>query len=78
MDNVFAGVTGNSTDGQWQLTSGSSAIGAGSGGANCGIFGGADPYQLSGISGPSIYSITMPSAGTPANGINVTLKVKTN
>ena len=76
MAEVFVGATGNSTDGQWQLKTGSPAIGAATDGGDCGMFGGVDPYQLSGISGPSIYSIIMPNAGTPANGINVTVKAK--
>lgn len=75
---VFIDPIGNSTDGKWQLKSGSPAISAASDGGNCGMFGGVDPYKLSGVSGPSIYSIIMPNAGTPANGINVTVKVKAN
>lgn len=54
MDDVFIGT--GSTDGQWQLKEGSPAIGAGLGGVDCGMFGGADPYILSGIPAiPAIY-----------------------
>ncbi|MCD4736109.1 MAG: hypothetical protein K8R53_08710 [Bacteroidales bacterium] len=56
MDNVFVGAAGNSTDGQYQLKPGSPAIGAGTGGADCGMFGGQHPYKLSGLPAvPAIY-----------------------
>ncbi len=51
---------------------------AGLNGIDCGMFGSAFPYNLSGVSGPAIYNITMPLAGTPANGINVTINVSDN
>jgi hypothetical protein len=79
MTDVFIGLTGNSTDGQWQLITGSPAIGAGNDGTDCGMFGGATPYVLSGLPGiPAIYEINMPSAGTSTDGINVTVKAKTH
>ncbi|HNY02790.1 MAG TPA: hypothetical protein PKG48_09400, partial [Bacteroidales bacterium] len=79
MTDVFLGTNSTSTDGQWQLAVGSPAIGAGNDGSDCGIFGGATPYVLSGLpSIPAIYEINMPSAGTSANGINVTVKAKTH
>jgi hypothetical protein len=58
MANVFIGT--GSTDGQWQLKEGSPAIGAGLGGIDCGMFGGTDPYILSGIPAiPAIYKFDM-------------------
>ena len=79
MANVFVGATGNSTDGQWQLKEYSPAIGAGNDGLDCGMFGGTDPYVLSGMPDiPSIYQIIMPSSGNTNTGINVTVKAKTH
>ncbi len=60
--NIFT--LSGSTDGQYTLKAGSPAIGAGIGGTNCGIFGGATPYRLSGIpSVPTIYALTSPQGG---------------
>jgi len=79
MTGVFVGATGNSTDGQYQLNPYSSAIGAGNDGTDCGLFGGVTPYVLSGLPAiPAIYEINMPSSGTSASGINVTVKAKTH
>jgi hypothetical protein len=68
MGNVFVGLLGNSTDGQWQLLQGSSAIGAGLNGEDCGMFGGSTPYVLSG----------MPTMGTSQGGLDIHLKAKTH
>ncbi|HRY33180.1 MAG TPA: hypothetical protein P5531_09470 [Bacteroidales bacterium] len=77
MSNVFLGSTGNSTDGQWQLKPGSPAIGAGEGGADCGMYGGALPYVLSGMPNiPSIYYLNAPAI--PSNTINVSIKAKSH
>ncbi|CAN5483415.1 hypothetical protein BH10BAC4_BH10BAC4_18920 [soil metagenome] len=66
-----------STDGQWSLKSGSTALGAGFGGTDCGMFGGVEPYVLSGIPPvPSIYSIVAPLVGDKVNGLPVQIKVK--
>ncbi len=63
-----------STDGQYQLKTGSPAIGAGFGGVDCGAFGGLNPYILSGIPPiPAIYDFNIGSAN---NQYNVQLKVK--
>lgn len=79
-DNLFIGLAAtNSTDGQWQLSSGSPALGAGVGGADCGAYGGSDPYRLSGIPAvPNIYELTVPSTGTVNGGIEINVKVKAN
>lgn len=81
---VFEGLTGNSTDGQWRLKAGSPAIGAGETIAtitpDCGAFGTADPYVLSGIPAiPTIYALTVP-ASVPSNAtsMSVTISTKSN
>lgn len=78
MSDVFVGLAGNSTDGQYQLKAGSPAIGTGLNGEDCGIFGGNTPYHLSGLPAtPSIYLLSAPAA---SNGptLPVTISVKTN
>lgn len=66
-----------SSDGQYKLKAGSPAIGAGYSGEDCGIFGGADPYVLSGIPTiPSIYFFSAPSSG--AGTLPVHVKIKSN
>lgn len=82
---VFQGLSGNSTDGQWRLATGSPAIGAGlTIGAvvnpDAGAFGGPDPYRLSGIPNiPTIYSLTVPaSIPSGTNSMNVTFSSKNN
>jgi hypothetical protein len=82
-ENVLAGslFTGaGSTDGQWQLSAGSPAKGAGVGGTDCGIFGGATPYILSGIpSIPSIYTLTSPGGTTvPGPTMSITISTRGN
>ena len=61
-DQVF--VQTGSYDAYYQLCDGSPAIGAGVGGADCGMFGGATPYKLSGIPAiPTIYNFVAPATG---------------
>ncbi len=74
MANVFLNT--GSTDGRWMLKAGSPAIGTGVNGADCGMFGGDDPYVLSGIPGPSIYDIITSGIGTVNTGLNVRVKAK--
>lgn len=77
MASVFVGITGNSTDGQWQLLTGSPAIGAGENGVDCGMFGGPFPYVLSGMPNiPSIYYLNAPAI--PSNTIDVAIKAKSH
>lgn len=72
---LFVGLAGNSTDGQWQLKPGSPAIGTGEGGVDCGIYGGAYPYVLSGMPPiPAIYDFDSPSL--PNGNMNVSIKAK--
>lgn len=80
MATVFADFDGSleySTDAKWQLKAGSPAIGAGTGGEDCGAFGGVTPYVLSGIPAlPHIYDATIPSTASSQEGLPVTIKVK--
>jgi len=80
---LFLGPTGNSTDGQWRLRTGSPAIGAGEtvGGItpDCGAFGTADPYRLSGIPPiPTIYALTVPTSVPVGQPLNVTISTRSN
>ncbi|MHC1707338.1 MAG: hypothetical protein AB9842_07420 [Bacteroidales bacterium] len=77
MSTVFVGATGNSTDGQYQLKTGSPALGAGENGVDCGMFGGSFPYVLSGMPNiPAIYYMNAPAI--PSNSINVSIKAKSH
>lgn len=68
-----------STDGAFILDAGSPAIGAGISGEDCGMFGGLDPYVLSGLPPiPSIFFFSAPSSGSAATGLPITIKVKSN
>jgi len=68
-----------STDGRWQLKPTSTGLGAGFGGVDVGIFGGPEPYVLSGIPPiPTIYSVTAPTIGEKNTGLPVQIKVKSN
>jgi len=68
-----------STDGQWKLKIGSLAIGVGFNGVDCGMFGGPEPYVLSGIPPiPTIYSLTAPAVGEKNTGLPIQIKVKSN
>ncbi|TFB12795.1 hypothetical protein E3V33_04250 [Candidatus Marinimicrobia bacterium MT.SAG.4] len=77
MTSVFDGT--GSTDGQWKLATGSPAIGAGVGGIDVGMYGGTDPYVLSGIPHiPNIYQFDGPTTGSTTAGLPITMKVKSN
>ncbi|MBS4026996.1 MAG: hypothetical protein KGZ58_00045 [Ignavibacteriales bacterium] len=66
-----------SPDGKWKLKPGSPAIGAGVGGVDCGMYGGDNPYVLSGIPAiPSIYFFNAPIEG--GNLLPVQIKIKSN
>jgi hypothetical protein len=81
---LFQGLAGNSTDGQWRLKTGSPAIGAGETISaitpDCGAYGTADPYKLSGIPAiPTIYSLTVPaSVASNATTMPITISTKSN
>lgn len=78
MSSVFLGASSNqSTDGQWQLKSSSPAKSAGINGVDCGMFGGSEPYILSGIPDiPTIYFFEAPDGGSKVNGLPVHVKIK--
>lgn len=80
---IFINPVGASTDGQWQLAAGSPAVGAGEtvGGItpDCGPFGTADPYRLSGIPPvPTIYSLTVPANIGVGQPLNITVSTRSN
>jgi hypothetical protein len=81
---VFQGLAGNSTDGQWRLKVASPAIAAGETISaitpDCGAFGTADPYKLSGIPAiPTIYLLTVPaSVASNATTMPITISTKSN
>jgi len=79
MTTVFVDSGSVSTDGDWQLRSGSPAIGAGLDGVDCGMFGGSTPYVLSGIPAiPSIYYFIAPGSASGAEGLQVEIKARAN
>ena len=77
MTTVF--VSTGSTDGKWQLAAASPAKGAAYDGTDCGMFGGTDPYVLSGIPDiPFFSSIIVPGRTSTGNGLNVKISIKAN
>jgi len=67
------------TDGRWKLKDGSPAIGSGYNGVDMGMFGGNEPYILSGIPPiPTIYELTAPTTGEKNTGLPITIKAKSN
>ena len=80
---VFAdwnGSLGMSTDAKWMLKAGSPALGAANDGGDCGMYGGTNPYRLSGMPPiPSIYEfVNDPSGNNNSNTLNVRIKAKGN
>lgn len=80
---IFVGhplvVEGESADGKYKLKPGSPAIGAGMGGIDLGIFGGVNPYRLSGIpSIPTIYKLEASSLNATTNPFTVTFSTRSN
>ena len=77
MGTVFLGT--GSTDGQWQLSASSPALGAAIDGGECGAFGGPNPYRLSGLPAvPYIYEAIIPTNGSATNGLPVQIKIRSN
>jgi len=67
----------SSGDSWMQLKSGSPALAAGSNGEDCGVFGGSDPYVLSGLPPiPLVYFFSASSSGSNSSGLPVTIKVQ--
>ncbi len=83
INSVFTGsprtVAGETTDGKFRLKPGSPAIGAGIDGVDLGIFGGPNPYKLSGIpSIPTIYKLEASSLNATTNPFTVTFSTRSN
>lgn len=79
VDPATASSSPYTTDSRWQLKTGSPAIGAGASGEDCGMFGGTDPYALSGLPPiPAIYNLTAPTTATQTGGLNVNIKAKSH
>lgn len=79
MTDVFIDPTGASSDGMYTLSATSPALAAGYTGEDCGIFGGVDPYVLSGMPEvPAIYFYSAPSTGTQSSGLPVHIKAKSH
>jgi hypothetical protein len=80
MANVFVDFSGSlhySDDAKWKLKTGSLAIGAGVSGVDCGVFGGATPYVLSGVPNlPHIYEATIAGTAYSDKGLACAIKVK--
>jgi hypothetical protein len=75
--NVF--ITSGTSDSKWQLSGTSVAKAAGLGGVDCGIYGGNDPYILSGMPDiPVITSIVVPGRANLTNGLNVQINIRSN
>jgi hypothetical protein len=71
----------NTVDWKLKLKTGSVAIGAGTGGTDCGIYGGGNPYELSGISSadyPAIIKLTTSGTGSSTTPLSVTISTKSN
>lgn len=78
MTNVFVNRAGGYLDNVYQLKAGSPALAAGTGGVDCGAFGGSTPFKLAVTPPiPSIYKLEVPS--TPAgNTMNIKFSTRSN
>ncbi|MBO0950906.1 hypothetical protein [Fibrella forsythiae] len=73
--NLFVG--GTSSDGKYRIKSTSPYITAGYGGTQPGIFGGSEPYMLSGVPPiPIIYELNVPGTGSAAAGLQINVKIR--
>lgn len=71
--------TQTSTDAIYKLIALSPALGAGITAGDLGMFGGPDPYKVSGLPAiPSIFFYSGPSSGSDASGLPITIKIKSN
>lgn len=74
---IFLGI--GTVDSRWKLKDGSPAIGSGFEGVDMGMFGGNEPYVLSGIPPiPTIYQLNAPAVGEKNTGLPITVKAKAN
>jgi len=68
-----------SNDARYKLSASSPAKGFGVGGVDCGMFGGSNPYVLSGIpSIPAFYYLSAPSINALTNPYTITFSVRSN
>lgn len=75
---TYFNIASESPDGKYILSDGSPAKGAGINGIDCGPFGDNYPYVLSGIpKGPHIYDAAVSATVTNEEGLNISLKIKT-
>ena len=75
METVF--VDTGSTDGQWQIKTNGPAVGTGTNGTDMGMFGGNDPYILSGIPPlPTIYEFYGTNAGATTFPVQIKIKAR--
>jgi hypothetical protein len=72
---LFVGGTA-STDGAYQLRTGSPAIGTGESGTDVGAFGGTLPYRIAGI--PNVPSIYQYNQAVSGNSLNATISTRSN
>ncbi len=76
---VFVSAESPGIDKEYQLAIGSPAIGAGSGGVDCGAFGGSSPYILSGLPPyPIITNFTTSGVGNSTTPLQVSVSVRGN
>ena len=79
---IFVSPTGQSTDGQWQVLQNSTSVAykAGTDGTDCGMFGGALPYTLSGLPAiPSIATINITGGSTvTSNNFSFSIGAQSN
>ena len=77
VDGLFVG--GTSPDGKFQLADGSPAEGAGVNGEDVGMFGGAQPYRISGVPPiPTITSLAAPNVVAVGQPFTVTINAQAN
>jgi hypothetical protein len=79
--NLVFDLSDPSPDGKFRLIDSVSnpAIGYGNLGEDCGMFGGNDPYKLSGVPPvPAIYFFYAPVSGSDMNGLPAHIKIKSN
>ncbi|RYC70056.1 hypothetical protein [Spirosoma sordidisoli] len=70
-------VGGTSSDGRYRIKANSPYIAAGYNGTQPGIFGGSEPYVLSGTPPiPILYDLNVPGSGSAASGLTISVKIR--
>lgn len=78
-ESVFRRLWGGTTDLFWTLIQNSPAFGAGIDGVDCGIFGGPEPYVISGIPPvPVFYGLSSPQGPVTTNPFIINFSIKSN